>query len=1059
MKNVALLHKLPDLRRSDHLRRCLLLLALVIPSVFTAYAQVDVKGKVTDEAGAGMPGVNILVKNTVTGTTSDVNGEYAISVPSGDAILVFSFIGYNTQEVSVGSQSSIDLSLVPNVNSLEEVVVVGYGTQKKSDVTGSLVQVDSKTLREVPVANMQMALQGRAAGVEVQRMGTAPGASARIRIRGERSIFGSNDPLIVVDGIPFEGNLNDINPDEITSINVLKDASATAIYGSRGANGIILVTTKRGKAGETRLTVDSYYGVSTVARKYKMYNAEEYSAMRDASAYPYGYMPEEVEGIKQGRNTDWQDLMYETGYITNHNIGLNGGNEKSTFSIGAGYFKESTILPGQDFERFSIKASIDSKVGKKFRIGFSTINNLNMTNGAQFLNQQANTPGAYGGSMMYNILATSPLMPAYNDDGTIFRAPFGNADDASANYSPLYLKENNNDWVDKMRGIRTFNSMYAEYDIIDGLKYRLNAGLEFGQNNSAQFRGADNYFRVKQGNQARVRNQEDYSWTVENMLVYDKTFNEKHHVTFTGLYSGQQKSWWSTQVSKDSITADFVEHFNMGLSSPSAQTVLDGGEQTSGIVSYMGRVNYAFSDRYLVTATWRRDGSSRLAVKWHDYSAFAFGWNAINESFMKDQDIVSNLKLRVGYGETSNQSVDPYTSLGGVSNSNQGVPIKYNYGVNTRVSGYLPVRLPDKTIDWEYTKNTNIGIDFGFLNDKITGTIDWYQAKTENLLYNYQMPITSGYQDAFQTNLGSIENKGMEIALSWEHMRTSSGFTWSSDINWYYNRNEILSLSEGEDRSINNGLFVGHPLSAIYDYKKIGVWQEDEADLAAEFGQLPGQLKLADLQGPEEGSAPDKKITEVDRMVIGSQQAKWQAGLTTRLGYKGIDLTIVAFMRYGGTLLSYLHAPNGAYLTTLNGQRNNLNVEYWTPENRSNDFPAPSASLPSGAATAWSTLAYYDATFVKIRSMSIGYTLPKSVTSKINANNLRFYFTAQNPFLLFSPYVSKYNGVDPEPTGQGQTGIVSTSGTYRTQGPNQNLVISASTPPTRSFILGLNLSF
>lgn len=1062
MRNGILLMKRRRGIRFGFLPPALFVLAmfLLTPSL----AQTLVRGTVKDEAGSVMPGVNVLLKNTTTGTATDANGSYSISVPDGNTVLIFSFIGYLTSEVVVGERTTIDVSLAPNIQELSEVVVVGYGTQQKKDITGSLVSVSSEAIREVPVANIQQALQGRAAGVEVQRIGTAPGATARIRIRGERSVLGSNDPLIVLDGIPYDGNLNDINPDEIATINVLKDASATAIYGSRGANGVMLITTKRGEAGETSVSLNSYIGVTTVARKYDMFNAEEYMAMRDYTGV-WPYRPEEVEGIAAGRNVDWQDLMYENGYITNHNLSITGGTDKGSYAVGTGYYKETTILPGQDFERFSLKVSTDSKIGERVKIGLTTLNTVNYSNGTQFVNQQPGTPGAFGGSIMYNILATSPLMPPYTPEGEIFPRPFGNLDDASANLSPLYIKENNNDWSDKVRRLRTFNSFYAEVKIIEDLKYRFNLGLEYGQANYAQFQGGASYFRPTVGNRAAVRNEENYSWTAENILTYDKVFAENHRVTFTGLFSAQQASGYSTQVTKDLITADFVEYYNMSISNPAQAPVLGGGEQTWGILSYMGRLNYAFKDRYMLTATYRRDGSSRLANKWHNYPAFAAAWNIINESFMDNLTPVSNLKLRIGYGQTSNQSVAPYTTLGGVVNTvgiaGGTVPIRYNYGA-TQVSGFLAARIPDKTLDWEYTNTVNVGLDFGFLNNRLTGSVDYYNAKTNNLLFNLSLPISSGYEQQFQTNIGGMENKGLEIVLGGTPLKLANGLTWGIDLNWFYNRNKLSKYLPGVTQNIGDGLFEGEPITAIYDYEKIGIWQTGED--AAAFGQQAGQIKYrdqltVDTDGDGVKDAADGVINADDRKIIGNQQADWQGGITNRFAWKGFDFSFVIYVRQGGTLLSYLHAPNGAYLTNLTGQRSGLDVDYWTPQNPTNEFPAPGAAYPGGASTGWTTLAYYDASFAKVRSINFGYTLPKSVASRIKASNVRVYVTAQNPMLLWSPYVTKHNGVDPEPTGQGATGIVATGGNFRTGGTNPALVISASTPPTRSYIFGMNLTF
>jgi hypothetical protein len=402
--------------------------------------------------------------------------------------------------------------------------------------------------------------------------------------------------------------------------------------------------------------------------------------------------------------------------------------------------------------------------------------------------------------------------------------------------------------------------------------------------------------------------------------------------------------------------------------------------------------------------------------------------------------------------------------LGGVYNTvgiaGGTVPIRYNYGP-AQVSGYLARKIPDKTLDWEYTNTLNVGVDFGLFGERLTGSVDWYEAKTDNLLFNLTMPISSGYELPFETNIGQMENKGLEIVLSGTPVKLSNGLTWELDVNWYYNRNKLVKYLPGVTQNIGNRLFEGEPVTAIYDYEKIGIWQSEED--AAAFGQAPGQLKLkdqitVDTDGDGIKDAADGLINEDDRKVIGNQQADWQGGLTSRLKFKGFDFSFVIYVRQGGLLESYLHAPNGAYLTNLTGQRNGLKVDYWTPENPTNEFPAPGAALPGSASTAWTTLAYYDASFAKMRSINLGYTIPQSISNRMKASSARVYFTVQNPFLLWSPYVFEHNGVDPEPTGQGGTGIVGTP-PVRTGGNNPTLVISASTPPTRSFIFGLNLTF
>lgn len=1009
-----------------------------------AHAQQTVQGTVKDEGGAGMPGVYIVVKNTSLGTTTDVDGNFSMNVSNNDAVLVFSFIGYATQEIAVNGRTRVDVTLDASVQSLDEVIVVGYGTQKKSDITGSVASVTSESLREVPVANIQNALQGRAAGVEVQRIGSTPGSSAQIRIRGERSVSGSNDPLVVLDGIPYQGTISDINPDDIASIEILKDASATAIYGSRGANGVILVTTKRGKKGENTLSFNSYYGISTVAKKYPVYDAAGYKNLRDRSVFLGGYQAEETESLQTGRTTDWQDLMYDNGYITDHNLTLSGGGDRSTHSVGGGYFKEKGVLPAQDYSRLTLRLTQDLQLNDRIKFGFNSLNTYSIRNGSTI-------------NPMFPVVSLSPLMPAYNDDGTILKAPAGNDDDKASTYSPLLLKSNDDDWVDRVRRLRSFNSLYGEAEIIPGLKYRLNVGLDYAQEEDAQFRGMDTYFTPRIGNYASVNNTEEWSYTLENLVMYEKTFADKHHVKFTGLYSAQQSQKHNTSVRKDSITSDFVQYYNLGSSSETAGRKLVGLEAKWGLISYMARVNYSFEDKYLLTLTGRIDGSSRLSEKWHQYPAVSGGWNIIKEDFMQNVKPVSNLKLRVGWGNTSNQAVDPYSLLGGVSNTWRNgandVPIVYNFGTKLE-NGYYVSRIASKTLEWETTSTTNVGLDFGLFNDRITGSIDWYNARTSKIIYNRTLPATSGVNSDYATNIGKMQNRGMEITISSINIETPGGFQWNTDLNIFWNRNKLLYLDDGFVRNIANGLHIGEPLTAIYDFDKTGIWQAGEAAEATGFGQVPGQLKIRDISGPE--GTPDGKITpEYDRTVIGSSQAKWQGGITNRFAFKGFDLSFVTYARFGGTLISAIHQPLAAYLTINDGRRNQLKVDYWTPENPTNDFPAPLATItPPQASSAWTTLGYYDASFVRIRSINFGYKIPTALADRIHARSIRIYTTIINPVVLYSPYM-KAGGVDPEATGTGTTGFVQNGGNV----PNRALTIALSAPPTRSYTLGLNITF
>jgi TonB-linked SusC/RagA family outer membrane protein len=1023
--------------RQKKLSRGILLLTFLLamsPSIL--FAQQMLRGKVLDEKNLPLPGAGVKLKLSGKSTVTSDDGSFNISAPANEKTLVVSFIGYPSQEIDI-KPGTTTYTVVLNQDSknLNEVVVIGYGTQKRRDVTGSVVSLSGSAIKEVPVANIQQALQGRMAGVEVQSVGTRPGAGAQIRIRGERSINASNDPLFVVDGIPYGGTLNDINPDDIASLDVLKDASATAIYGSRGANGVVLITTKRGIAGDTRVAFNSYYGINKVAREYNVYNPDQYRALRDYSIFNQDYLADEKQGIAEGRNTNWQDLMYKDGYMTDNNLTISGGSEQSQFSIGGGYFKQTSSLPSQDFTRASLKATGDFRIGKYVRAGFNNLTNYSITNGSQF------------GLNVFPLLTLSPLSSPYNPDGTVNKKPAGNLDDLNTTYNPLMLLTNNNQWVDRVRRFRTFNSIYGEVQILEGLKYRLNVGLDFNQEEGAQFRGADSYFRPALGNTASVNNATGTKYSLDNILTYEKTIAKKHRISATALFGFEREQFHNTSVSKDSITADFVQWYNLGQSSVGPVAILGGGESTATLMSMMLRANYIYNDKYMVTLTGRRDGSSRLGAgnKWKQYPAVSAGWSITNEEFMKDIRVISNLKLRAGFGITSNQAVPAYSTLGGVASNG----VRYNYGPSSQI-GYYVTRIVDPNLDWEYTKTTNIGLDFGFFNNRLTGSVDWYTAKTDKLLYGVPLPPTSGITEAYLTNIGNVNNKGLEVALSSQNLSTAGGFSWGTDLNFYFNRNKLVALNGNITQVTNAQLFVGQPLTAIFDYKKLGIWQTDEAAEAAKYGFVPGQLKLEDHNR-------DGKLTVDDKHVIGNAQADIQGGMTNRFSYKGFDFSFVVYARFGGTLISQVHQPLAGYLTINDGRRNQLAVDYWTPTNPTNTFPSPNVAggLISSALTsdAWSTLGYYDASFIKVRSINLGYSFTNKLAGKLGAQKVKVYIAAQNPFLLYSPYV-KAGGVDPEATGTGNQGV-SNPGNIS----NRALTIGATLPPTRSFLAGLNVTF
>lgn len=1037
-------------QRRPRFWRAMPLIALLILSTFTIQAQNLVKGKVTDETGAGMPGVNVIVKGTTSGTTTDSDGNYSIDVPSNDAILLFSFIGYQTEEVTVGGRTTIDLPLKLSTETLSEVVVVGYGTAKKSDITGSLVRVTEESLREVPVANVSQALQGRAAGVEINSTSSRPGGGAQIRVRGSRSLTGSNDPLIVVDGIPFNGDINDINPSDIVALDVLKDASATAIYGSRGSNGVILVSTRRGKAGKAQLFYDGYYGVSSAVGKYKLYNGPEFDAFRtEARAAGAAYTPtaDEAANLAAGKQTDWQDEMYKNGYISNHSIGAVGGTDQTQYSVSAGYFKQSTVLPGQKFTRYSVNATIDQKIGERIKIGLNTMNSMNINDG-----ENAN--------FMFQLLTLSPLYNARNPDGSIYEQPaIGSVDPQTRN--PLLVNRDDN-WKQQRRRLRTFNSLYGEVKIIEGLKYRLNVGLDVFQDNYGEYFGSNTPFLNGSTNTAAVRNTNSWSYTAENLLIYEKTFAERHKLLFTGLFSVQENEDYQSAMNAATLPADYMFYYNLGLANTSAATISTNPNNNSyyrksGLLSYMGRVNYGFGDRYLLTLTARADGSSRLAEgnKWFYYPAAALAWNIHNESFMNDASVISNLKLRFGIGKTSNQSVNPYASLGGLGGLDGRTAEPYNFG-NNGSFGYLVTSIPNPNLTWEFTTTTNIGLDFGILSDRITGSVELYEQKTNDILQSVGLPSSAGVGSVTK-NIGKSRNRGIEVSINSVNVENQgNGFGWVTDLNFFVNRGEITYLAGGVNQDINNGWFVGHPIGTIYDYEKIGIVQTEDTGLPAGF--TPGEIKVKDQLTVDTDSdgifdATDGVINAADRVILGSTQPKWSGGLTNRFTYKGFDLSVVLFWRVGGTLVSNFYQSNISNpINTLEGRRNGPKVDYWTPTNPTNKYPRPGlAQAPDYG----STLGYFDATYMKIRSIMLGYNLPASFVEKAGLSSLRLYVQAQNPFkAFFSDYVDE-GGLDPETNGFGGAAITPGFGPNGTNG----LTVNANTPPTRSIIFGMNLKF
>jgi TonB-linked SusC/RagA family outer membrane protein len=1023
----------------QHVLSCAaVLLMLVIPVV--AFAQnKTITGKVTNDNGTPVSGATVQLKGTTSGTTTDADGNYSISAAKGSTLII-SNVGFTDREVVVGDNNTINIKLSTVVRDMSEVIVVGYGSQRKEAVTGSVASITGNVMREIPSPNISQALQGRLAGVEMTQTSTRPGATMQIRIRGTRSLSADNNPLVVLDGIPYLGSLADINPNDIKSIDILKDASATAIYGSRGANGVILVTTDKGSRNrKARVTYNAYVGAQEVFSKYPMMDGPEFIALRAARGQ-YTNGQDESNDL----NTDWQDLLYQTGVVTDHSVGVSGGSETGTYNFGLGYYLNQGVIPTQQYKRYSIRAAIDQQVGKYFRLGLNSYNNYNVSEGNQV--------------GLYNTLSMTPISSPYNPDGTMKRSiRMANIDNQYIFTKDVIEQlEENDQWLNETRTYASYNGIFGEVKapFLDGLKYRVNLGLDFIQANNGAYTGAGvgNGDNPNSISSASVDNRNTYHWTIENILSYDKTFGGKHTVNAVALYSAEQNKYNRSNMSAQDIPADAFTFYNLGQAA--GQIIVNPANQDYqlwGLKSVMGRVMYSYDNRYMVSATVRSDGSSRLAEghKWHTYPAISVGWNIANESFMKDVTFVNSLKFRAGYGQTSNQAINPYATLGLLSTR------PYNFGPSTYGTGYYVSQLPNVDLGWEFSKTWNFGLDFSILKNRLSGTIEYYITKTEDILLGLGLPPTSGVT-GYTANIGSTENKGFELSLNGLILDNPNGVSLEAGFNFYVNNNKLVSLASGSTRDENNWWFVGHNINAIFDYKRVGLWQShDEHFSVLEPGGTLGMIKV-EYTGAYNNGVPVRAIGSADRQII-DVDPDFQGGFNTRASYKGFDLSVVGFFRSGGILFSTIHGSSG-YLNMLTGRRNNLSVDYWTPDNTDAKYPNPAGPISNDNPKYGSTLSYFDGSFLKIRTITLGYDFNRSLMKNSNVK-LRMYVTAQNPFVLFSPY-HKESGLDPETNSLGNQNVSSTGAiTANNNLLNRLLIVGYNTPATRNYVLGLNLTF
>ena len=1009
-------------------------------SVASVQQSKHATGQVSDSQGP-LIGATVMEKGTTNGTVTDFEGNFSLNVKPG-ATLVVSYVGYVSQEIKAGD--NLRVSLKEDGHVMNEVVVIGYGTQRREAVTGSVANIGGEKLNQIPSTNAAQALQGRVAGVLMTQTSSKPGAEMQIRIRGQRSLSASNDPLIVLDGIPFMGQLSDINPTDIKSMDILKDASATAIYGSRGANGVIIITTVKGSQGTpAKVTYNGYVSFKSVFHKYPMMDGPTFSKFRQYAEKYQNSLDESDD-----TNTDWQDLYYKKGVSHNHDVGVAGGTNGGSYSFGAGYYHDESVVPTEGYNRVSVRGNFDQKVGKWFRFGLNTNNNYNKTEGV---------------NNMYAVLCNSPLASPYDEDGNLKRYNALPADDQIV-VTRETVERDKDVWLSETKGFGSYNTLFGELKCpwVEGLSYRVNVGLNFRSAKSGSFTGTGiNNKDPNAANSGSVYENQTRNWAVENMLTFDRTFAEKHNVNVVALYSAEQTTYEQSGASAQEIPADYFQYY--ALDKATGQANLTGYNYwQSGLISWMGRVMYAYDNKYMLSLAVRSDASSRLAKghQWHTYPAVSAGWNIARENFMESVKWIDNLKLRVGYGETSNQSINPYSTLGSLAIRN------YNFGDGTNYkAGYYVNALPNPDLGWEYSKTWNFGLDFSLFNGRLSGTFEYYTQKTSDILLDVTLPSTSGVS-SYTGNIGNTQNKGWELTLNGVIIDNKNGWNWEAGVNFYQNRNKLtkLATNDPDGRDEANRWFVGYPIDVIYDYEYEGLWNQSDIvtgpdgktnlEILEPGGNL-GMIRVKYTGDYDENGMPTRKIGPDDRQIM-SMEPDLIGGFNTTVGYKGLDLTVIGAFQIGGKLISALHSSNG-YLNLLTGRRNNIDVDYWTEDNTGAKYPKPGGLLDSDNPKYGSTLGYFSASYLKIRAITLGYNFEHlKCIQDFGISRLRLYASVQNPFVFFSPFNDE-SGLDPETNSWAtQNTAVAVAG-YT--GKHKMPIVSYNTPATRNFIIGLNVTF